>query len=149
MTSIVTFFVRSWCRTQDPSLVTAAFSLGMPHFKTIPAHKAVSGEVTLYHCQPHLNRDPLGELVKPKLFVDVGAHLATMTKALAAHQSQKEWLDASQGMDSYLAAMQELKREVGKMSKQFKLAEGWRRHLHAGFCASDADPLRAALLAIR
>jgi hypothetical protein len=24
-------------------------------------------------------------------------------------------------------------------------AEGWRRHLHWGFCAPDADPLCAAL----
>ena len=126
-------------------VVTAAFSRGMPNFKTIPARKPVSGEVTLYHCQPHLNRDPLGELVRPKLFVEVGAHLPTMTKALAAHRSQKEWLDASQGMDSYLAAMQHLKREVGKLSKKFKFAEGWRKHSHAGFCAPTADPLKTVL----
>ena len=25
------------------------------------------------------------------------------------------------------------------------LAEGWRRHLHYGFSAADADPLREAL----
>ena len=41
--------------------------------------------------------------------------------------------------------MEELCREVGKMSGQFEFAEGWRKHLHAGFCAPDADPLREAL----
>jgi len=35
--------------------------------------------------------------------------------------------------------------EVGRMSRRFKFAEGWRRHSHMGFCAPDADPLRAAL----
>jgi len=36
-------------------------------------------------------------------------------------------------------------REVGRMSGVFEYAEGWRRHLHLGFCGEDADPLGAAL----
>ena len=31
------------------------------------------------------------------------------------------------------------------MSGRFEHAEGWRRHLHWGFCGADDDPLRAAL----
>jgi hypothetical protein len=31
------------------------------------------------------------------------------------------------------------------MSGRCEFAEGWRRHLHLGFCAAEADPLRAAL----
>ena len=27
----------------------------------------------------------------------------------------------------------------------FEYAEGWRRHLHLGFCPEDADPLADAL----
>jgi hypothetical protein len=34
---------------------------------------------------------------------------------------------------------------VGTMSRKFKHAEGWRRHLHLGFCGPDTDPLRDAL----
>jgi len=64
---------------------------------------------------------------------------------LAAHESQKSWLDASQGMDSYLRIMDDLSLEVGRMSRRFKHAEGWRRHLHFGFCAEEADPLAEAL----
>jgi hypothetical protein len=41
--------------------------------------------------------------------------------------------------------MEDMAREVGRMSKRFKLAEGWRRHLHLGFCGPAADPLRDAL----
>jgi N-acetylglucosamine malate deacetylase 1 len=31
------------------------------------------------------------------------------------------------------------------MSGQFEFAEGWRKHLHLGFCSDQVDPLRAAL----
>jgi hypothetical protein len=65
--------------------------------------------------------------------------------ALAAHKSQQNWLDASQGMNSYLQAMEDRSREIGKLSKKFQYAEGWRRHLHYGFCSENADPLRDAL----
>ena len=64
---------------------------------------------------------------------------------LALHASQKEWLDESQGMDSYLMAMEGASRKVGEMSGRFAYAEGWQRRLHLGFCAEDADPLAEAL----
>jgi hypothetical protein len=41
--------------------------------------------------------------------------------------------------------MEDMSREVGRLSKKFKHAEGWRRHLHYGFSATDVDPLREAL----
>ena len=41
--------------------------------------------------------------------------------------------------------MEEMSREVGCMSGRFTYAEGWRRHLHLGFCAEHADPLTDAL----
>jgi hypothetical protein len=31
------------------------------------------------------------------------------------------------------------------MSRRFTYAEGWRRHLHYGFCEETDDPLRDAL----
>ena len=60
--------------------------------------------------------------------------------------SQKVWLDESQGHNSYLVTMSELDAEVGRLSGgKFAYAEGWRRHLHLGFCDPDDDPLRDAL----
>jgi hypothetical protein len=41
--------------------------------------------------------------------------------------------------------MHDLSREVGRLSGRFEYAEGWRRHLHLGFCAPEADPLVSAL----
>jgi LmbE family N-acetylglucosaminyl deacetylase len=127
--------------------VTAAFARGMPNYPTQPPRPAIAQDVTVYHAQPHGNRDPLGALVRPSIFVDVGSVLKEKTAMLRCHQSQQPWLDTSQGLTSYLTTMHELTREVGRMSGRYEFAEGWRRHLHYGFCAADADPLLKALAA--
>ena len=69
----------------------------------------------------------------------------TKRTALAEHQSQQNWLDVTQGLDSLGGKVDEVGRVVGKLSKKFKFAEGWRRHLHYGFSATEVDPLREAL----
>ena len=125
--------------------VTAAFARGMPNFKTTPKQRTTDGEITIYHAMPHGLRDPLRQPVLPDCFIDTTRVHATKREALAAHRSQKEWLDASQGMDSYLQTMDTLSLELGRMSGRFQHAEGWRRHLHLGFSASDDDPLHDAL----
>ena len=124
---------------------TAAFVRGMRNFPTDPPLAPVAGEVCVYHAQPHGNRGPLGEAVRPELFVDIGGVLARKRQALACHESQKAWLDETQGFDSYLTAMELLARQVGGMSGRFEFAEGWRRRNPLGLCAPDADPLSEAL----
>jgi len=125
--------------------VTAAFARGMPNYQTSPRRPAVAEEVTIYHAMPHGLRDGMRRRIQPGQFVDTGSVLANKREALAAHRSQKEWLDASQGFDSYLQAMEDMSREVGKMSRVYRHAEGWRRHLHLGFSANEVDPLAQAL----
>ena len=125
--------------------VTAVFARGMPNFKTIPRHGAIAGDVTIYHAMPHGLCDQLGRPITPDIFINTESVQALKREALAAHVSQKTWLDASQGMDSYLRTMDELSRKFGKMSRHFQHAEGWRKHSHLGFCAREADPLHAIL----
>jgi LmbE family N-acetylglucosaminyl deacetylase len=125
--------------------VTAAFARCMPNFVTQPPRSAIGQSVTIYHAQPHGNQTPLGEPVVPSLFVDVSDVMQQKTAMLACHVSQKRWLDESQGLDSYLHTMQNLSSEVGRMSGRFEYAEGWRRHLHLGFCEASADPLARVL----
>ena len=124
---------------------TAAFARGMPGYRTRPARRPVADAVTVYHASPHGLRDPLRRLVVPGAFVDTTSVHDVKRAALACHASQQQWLDASQGMDSYLRTMDEISLAVGKLSKKFRHAEGWRRHSHWGFCDEDSDPLRAAL----
>ncbi len=125
--------------------VGGAFSRGMPHYVTTPPLPTCPGPVALYHAQPHGNRTPLGEVVKPSHFVDVTHLLERKRELLSAHESQNEWLDASQGLSAYLETMADLNREVGAMSGRYALAEGWRQHLHLGLSQAGFDPLREAL----
>ncbi len=125
--------------------VTAAFARGMPNFKTIPARPAIDNDVAIYHAMPHGLCDALRQPVTPDLFVNTTRVHTTKRAALAAHASQKTWLDASQGMDSYLKTMDHFSLAVGQLSRKFQHAEGWRRHLHLGFSAGKIHPLRSAL----
>jgi LmbE family N-acetylglucosaminyl deacetylase len=125
--------------------VSAAFTRGMPNFPTDPPRPAVDNEVTVYHALPWGLHGPLREVIVADQYVNIESVLARKRAALACHKSQKEWLDASQGLDSYLTTMEDMSAEVGRQSGCFSYAEGWRRHLHLGFCGKDADPLTEAL----
>jgi len=125
--------------------VSAAFCRGMINAVTDPPTPAVDSTVAVYHAQPAGLRDQLRNLVVPEFCVDITAVLEQKRRMLACHRSQKEWLDYSQGMDSYLKNMESLSAQVGEMSGRFKYAEGWRRHLHLGFGPEDFDPLTDAL----
>ena len=124
---------------------TAAFARGMPNFPVDPPFDPVVGKVTVYHAQPFSHRDPLRNVVTPDMFVNVTDVVERKVAMLAKHVSQKKWLDESQGHDSYLQTLRDLDAECGRMSGMFEYAEGWRRHLHLGFCDESDDPLRKAL----
>lgn len=125
--------------------VTAAFTHGMPNFKVTPRRATYAGDVTVYHCMPHGLCDGLRTPIVPHAFVNTTAVHETKLRSLACHKSQQGWLDVSQGMNSYLQTMEDMSAEIGRLSKKFKFAEGWRRHLHLGFSDAAIDPLRAAL----
>ena len=125
--------------------VTAAFARGMPNYPVTPPRAAIQKPVAVYHAQPYSNRDPLRRPVLPDFYVDVTDREEDKVRMLARHVSQKRWLDESQGMDSYLQTLRDQDAAVGRLSQRFPYAEGWRRHLHVGFCAEQYDPLREAL----
>lgn len=125
--------------------VSAAFTHGMPNWQTDPPVPPYDGDVVVYHAMPHGLRDGLRQRIHAGAYVNTTRVEAVKRQALAAHVSQKHWLDVSQGMDSYLVSMDEASREVGRVSGKFECAEGWRRHLHLGYSAMDSDPLKEAL----
>ncbi len=125
--------------------VSAAFTRGMPNFKSVPPRPTADYKVTVYHALPHGFCDQLRRRLIPGAFVNTTPVHQTRMKALAAHKSQQKWLDVSQGLNSYLLAVEDMSLAVGRMSRKFKYAEGWRRHLHYGFCGPDTDPLAEAL----
>ena len=125
--------------------VTAAFVRSITYFPVDPPQKPTSQAVTVYHAQPYGNRDEFDQVIDPGIFVNISEVVDEKTAMLAEHKSQKDWLDQSQGLDTYLIEMQRQAREVGEMSGRFEYAEGWRRRSHRGFCPADADPLSEAL----
>lgn len=126
-------------------VVTAAFSRGMPNYRSVPARKPTLQPLTLYHSLPHGLQGPLRQPVRPEFFVNTSSVHARKRAALACHASQKQWLDVSQGMESYLISLDEGDAQVGQWSGRFPQAEGWTRHLHLGFGAEADDPLQEAL----
>ncbi len=125
--------------------VTAAFARGMPNFPVDPPRASISDKVTVYHAQPYSHHDPLGNRVQPQWYVDVTDLQQRKRALLACHASQKQWLDESQGHNSYLQAMSDLDADLGRETATFAYAEGWRKHSHLGFCDAADDPLRDAL----
>ncbi len=125
--------------------VSAAFCRNIPNFMVVPKHDAVFDSLTVYHAQPHGNRGYLGELISPDIFVDITSVIEKKIEMLSKHKSQKDWLDKSQGLDSYIEAVKVFSSEIGRMSQTFQFAEGWRRHSHLGFCKKDRDPLSEEL----
>jgi LmbE family N-acetylglucosaminyl deacetylase len=125
--------------------VTAAFARATPGYRTIPPVPPAPGPVTIYHASPHGMRDGLRRIVPPGAFVNTTSVHDRKTAALACHRSQRQWLDTTQQMDDYLRTMDAFSRRTGDLSQAFHHAEGWRRHLHFGFCEEGADPLAGAL----
>ena len=126
-------------------VVTAAFTHAMPNFRSIPPRTTADYDLTIYHCIPHSMQDPLRRRVTPEIFVNTTSVQEVKRAALAQHQSQHAWLEASQGVNSFIAKADADARLVGRLSKKFKFAEGWWRHLHFGYSTNEVDPLRQAL----
>ncbi len=127
--------------------VTAAFCRGMVNFVADPPVAVIQKPLTLYHSVPYGLTDALRRAVSPDIFVAIGDRLSQKRDMLAFHKSQKEWLDKSQGLDSYLRTMEEQCRKIGRMSGKFDAAEAFIRHSHLGFCGPDDDPLTNLLAA--
>ncbi len=125
--------------------VSATFARGIPNYRSRPQRTASFMPCAIYHAMPIGLCTPLREPVQPELYVDTTSVHATKRAALACHASQKEWLDKSQGQESYLKTMDGFSLALGKQTKGFQHAEGWTRHLHYGFGAEDDDPLSEVL----
>lgn len=128
-------------------VVTACFSRAMRHYRSDPPAEATEQDVYLYHAQPHLNRDGMRNLVVPELIVDISDQMATKLKMLGCHESQRQWLDETQGLDDYLESMRRCGEQVARMSGRtdWQYAEGFRRHSHVGFSTEDHDLLAEVL----
>lgn len=125
--------------------VTGAFARGMRNFPTSPAVEVWTGDTVIYHALPYGLRDGLRRRVRAGSYVGVGTVMDVKRKMLSQHRTQKEWLDASQGLDAYLTTMEDMCAEIAEQAGRFEYAEGWRRHSHLGFTSRESDPLAELL----
>ena len=124
---------------------SAAFNRCLPSYVTDPPVPSTNKPVAIYHSLPHALMDMQRNPIVPEFCVDVGSVMAVKREMLAEHKSQSEWLDATQGMGSYVESMADAAREVGARYGACEYAEGWRRHNHMGYCGADFAPLETLL----
>jgi LmbE family N-acetylglucosaminyl deacetylase len=125
--------------------VTAAFSRCVPNYPSDPPAEATYQNVVLYHALPYGLQDGLRRPILPDFYVDITSVIDDKEQMLSCHESQKVWLDQTQGLDSYLQTMKDMSAEVAATAGIEGYAEGWRRHSHLGFSATEMDPLREIL----
>ena len=128
-------------------VVTACFCRAMRHYISDPPRAATDQDVCLYRAQPHMNRDGMRQLVVPALFVNVSSVMDTKLRMLGCHESQRQWLDETQGLDNYLESMKQSSADVARMRATctWQYAEGFRQHNHYGFSATDRNLLAEIL----
>ncbi len=123
----------------------AAFVRGMSNYLTNPELPPVDNDVVVYHAVPHGLCDGLRNPIKSDFYVDVSSVIEDKAEMLACHKSQKNWLDTSQGFDSYISMMKDLNAALGRQSCGASYAEGYRRHLHLGYSQKEIDPIAEML----
>ncbi|WP_221774385.1 PIG-L deacetylase family protein [Puniceicoccus vermicola] len=127
-------------------VVSAAFSRAMPNHITGPEVPTYNDPVRIYHAAPHGLHDSMGNPFQPDLFTDIFTKIPIKEKMLNCHRSQKEWLETTQGMGSYVDEMIDMGHQLAKHNScRFSCAEGWRIHHHLGFCPQDYQPLESLL----
>jgi LmbE family N-acetylglucosaminyl deacetylase len=122
-------------------IISAAFARGAPNYVSIPNRKAIAKNVAIYHALPYGCRNMMRQNIIPDFYIDIGQVINEKKNLLSKHQSQREWLQATQGIDSYINEMENMCRTVGTLSKKFELAEAFSLHLHLGYATKDYNPL--------
>lgn len=126
---------------------SAVFNRCLPSYVTDPPFISFNKPVAVYHALPHGLRDMERNPITPEFVIDVESVLPKKRAMLSEHKSQKDWLDATQGMGSYVESMVEFCHEVGQQFGHCAYGEGWRRHNHLGYCPPDFAPLQNCLTA--
>lgn len=120
---------------------SAAFNRGIPSYVSDPPVPSYSKPVAIYHALPHSMMDMERRPAVPEFVVDVATVMEMKEAMLSKHVSQKEWLDSTQGMSSYIENMINSAQDVGCRFSSFNYGEGWVRHNHTGYCGKDYDPV--------
>jgi LmbE family N-acetylglucosaminyl deacetylase len=124
---------------------SAAFNRCLGAYVTTPPYPAIMKPVAVYHALPHSLMDMMRQPVTPDFVVDVSSVMGKRIQMLEQHTSQKEWLDATQGIGSFVETLRKTARSVGEKWGPYCEAEGWRCHNYMGYCDASFKPLETLL----
>jgi LmbE family N-acetylglucosaminyl deacetylase len=104
----------------------AVFASSVPNYRTGPS-RALDAIPHLYFMDPIEGRDRSGQSVVPDFAIDVTSYFSKKSDMLAAHESQRGWVQKQHGVDNYMASME---RWTQKRGRQFGVAyaEGFRQY---------------------
>jgi N-acetylglucosamine malate deacetylase 1 len=106
----------------------ACFAVSCPNYQTGPA-APLPGIPHLYYMDSIEGRDRDGRPVDADFAVDIADTFTRKRDMLAAHASQREWLQKQHGMDDYLRSMEDWTRARGRVFC-LTFAEGFRQYKH-------------------
>jgi len=110
-----------------------------------PPESSYSKPVAIYHAMPHSMMDMERTPAVPDFVVNVDSVMETRKAMLSKHASQREWLDATQGMSSYIDMMVNNALDIGENFGASQYAEGWIRHNYTGYGTLGFDPVMELL----
>ncbi|HWB95476.1 MAG TPA: PIG-L family deacetylase [Bryobacteraceae bacterium] len=105
----------------------ACFASSIPNYATPGKSQALSRIPHLYFMDPIDQRDRSGCLTVPDFTIDVTSTFEMKTRMLAAHRSQRAWLQQQHGTDDYLRQMEEWTRACGARAGA-DFGEGFRHY---------------------
>jgi LmbE family N-acetylglucosaminyl deacetylase len=106
----------------------ACFAAPAPNYRVEgPPAAPLEAIPHLYFMDPVAGRDREGRIVKPDFIVDVTGTFTRKHEMLAAHSSQRTWLQQHHGTDDYLAQMERWTRERGELAG-VSYGEGFRHY---------------------
>jgi len=108
--------------------IARAVSFGYAIPNTCPGKLSAGACVPhLYYADPVEGIDVYGHPIAPSTYVDISAAMATKTKMLKCHASQRDWLLKHHGMDQYVESMRGMSAKRGGQIA-VKYAEAFRQH---------------------
>ena len=126
--------------------VTAAFTRGIPNFRSLPQRTPSFTPCVIYHAMPVGLCSPLREAVAPEMLTSIPV---ASTRRSARHSPatprKRSGSTNRKGRTAICRRWTGSRSRWGKRAKKFTYAEGWTRHLHYGFGAEEDDPLRDVL----
>jgi LmbE family N-acetylglucosaminyl deacetylase len=106
----------------------ACFAAPAPNYRTDgPPVVPLEAIPHLYFMDPVAGKDREGRDVEPDFIVDVTETFLRKREALAAHASQRTWLQQHHGTDDYLIQMERWTRERGELASVM-YGEGFRHY---------------------